>query len=58
MNLKPKKVHMCTVECPHCAKIVDVFKIEETITPYTKAEKRVTWVTEKSVQTTLSISDT
>lgn len=45
---------ICTVECPHCAKIVDVKKDTEIITPGTKAEKKVTFRAEKSTQTHLS----
>ena len=48
---------ICTIECPHCAKIVDVLKDTEVITPATKAEKKVTFQAEKSKQTTLSISE-
>jgi hypothetical protein len=47
---------VCTVECPHCTKIIDVFKEEEILSPAMKAEKKVTYSTEKSIQTTLSIS--
>jgi len=52
-----KKLHMCTVECPYCSKIIDVLKEVEIITPAQKAEKKEIWFTEKSVQTTLSISE-
>jgi len=54
--IKPKRAHECTVECPYCAKIIDVYKETEVITPAQKAEKRVRYIAEKSVQTTLSIS--
>lgn len=54
---KKKKGHICTIECPYCAKIVDVYKEEEVITPAQKAEKKVTYRAEKSVQTSLSISE-
>lgn len=49
--------HICTIECPHCAGIIDVLKETEVITPAQKAEKKVTFRAEKSKQTTLSISE-
>lgn len=52
-----KRKHECTVECPHCAKIIDVIKLTETITPAQKADKKVSYVAEKSVQTHLSIAE-
>jgi glutaredoxin len=52
--LKGKK-HVCSVECPYCAKVIDILKETEVITPAVKAEKKETYVAEKSVQTTLSI---
>lgn len=55
--MKKKKSHECPIECPHCSGIIDVFKETETISPAQKAEKKVTYIAEKSVQTTLSISE-
>jgi hypothetical protein len=55
-KVNKKRVHICTVECPYCAKILDVLKDVEVITPSQKAEKKETYLTEKSVQMTLSIS--
>jgi len=50
-----KKVHVCTIECPDCAKIIEVFKEVEIITPAEKAEKKERYFAEKSIQTTLSV---
>ena len=51
---KKKKGHICTAECPYCAGIFDVYKEEEIITPAQKAEKKITYRVEKSLQTQLS----
>jgi len=53
-----KRKHECTVECPHCLKIIDVIKLTETIMPAQKADKKVSYIAEKSIQTTLSIGET
>lgn len=53
-----KKTHLCTIECPECAKIIEVFKETEVITPAEKAEKKERFFAEKSTQTTLSVSQT
>lgn len=57
MKKLQKRGHVCTIECPYCAKIIDVIKEEEVISPAVKAEKKVTFRAEKSVQTNLSISE-
>lgn len=59
MTKVPKKAegHVCTIECPYCAKIFDVLKDTEVITLAVKAEKKVTYRAEKSIQTSLSISE-
>ena len=51
------KGHVCTIECPHCAELIDVIKETEVITPAVKAERKVTYKAEKSVQTSLPISE-
>jgi len=51
------KGHVCTIECPHCAQLIDVIKETEIIEPAVKAEKKVSYRAEKSVQTSLSISE-
>ena len=56
-KLGKAKGHVCTIECPHCAQIIDVFKKTEVITAAQPAEKKVTYHAEKSVQTELSISE-
>lgn len=53
--MKNKK-HLCTVECPHCAGILEVYKETEVITPAQQAQKKITFYTEKSTQKTLDIS--
>jgi len=56
MSDKKKIIDVCTVECPHYAGIIEVKKEVEVITPATPANKKERFFTEKSVQTTLSIS--
>lgn len=51
---KKAEGHVCTIECPHCAKIIDIIKETEVISPAQKAEKKVTFRAVKSVQTSLS----
>jgi hypothetical protein len=53
-----KKVHGCTIECPECAKIIDVFKEVEVIVPAQKAEKKERYFAEKSIQMTLDVNQT
>ena len=55
----PKKAegYVCTIECPYCAKIIDVIKETEILEPAVKAEKKVTYHAAKSTQTSLSISE-
>lgn len=55
---KPKTTHICTVECPHCSGIIEVFKHTEIITPAQKADKKESFFTRKGKQTTLRISQT
>ena len=50
--------HECTVECPYCAKIIDIIRLTEIITPAEKADKKASYIAEKSIQTTLSVSET
>ena len=54
---KKAEGHICTIECPYCAKIIDVIKDTEVISPAQKAEKKVTYHAEKSRQTSLSVSE-
>lgn len=54
---KKQQGHVCTIECPYCAQVIDVLKEEEVISPAVKAEKKVTYHAEKSVQTSLSIGE-
>ena len=54
---KKPKGHVCTIECPYCARIIDVLKQTEVTVPAVRAEKKVTYSAEKSVQTELSISE-
>lgn len=42
-----KKKNVCTVECPYCAKILEVIKETEVVTPAQKAEKKERYYTEK-----------
>lgn len=54
---KKAKGHVCTIECPHCTGLIDVIKETEVIEPAVKAEKKVSYRAEKSVQTSLSVSE-
>jgi len=54
MMSKKRIIHLCTVECPHCKKIVDIIQITDVTKPAVPAEKEVVFKAEKSEQTTLS----
>lgn len=49
---------ICTIECPECAKVIDVFKETEVLVEPVAAEKKERFYAEKSAQTTLSVSQT
>ena len=51
-----KDKHICTVECPHCAQIIEILRERETITPAVKAEHKDVFRAEKSKQTHLMAS--
>lgn len=43
-----KEAHICTVNCPHCDKPIDIIKETEVHTPAQKAEKDVTFKAAKA----------
>lgn len=59
-KVKPDLKHkiICTVECPECAKVIDIYKETEVLHPAEPAEKKERYYAEKSAQTTLSVSQT
>lgn len=53
MSSKKRETHVCTLECPYCAKIIEVIQETEVITPMQKADKKVSFKAEKSTKTSL-----
>lgn len=52
-----KEEHLATVECPWCEKQVDVFKEVDIITPAVKADKKVSFLARKVLQTQLEVEE-
>lgn len=57
-KIKPavKVQHLCTIECPYCAKILEVIREIEIIAPAEPADKKERFYAEKSTQKTLDVS--
>jgi len=50
---KVKKTHVCSVKCPHCEGLLDIYKETKTLVPAQKAEKEEIYIAKKITQTQL-----
>ena len=50
---KPKQTHICSVKCPHCEGLLDIYKETKTLIPAQKAEKEESFFAKKITQTQL-----